>query len=546
LTPAQNPTTPPPRAASPLAGAGPLALTLACFFFLFTAFVFPFRIDWFDNMSYLYFPVELFVFGLALLVPGTTGRVLRALASILLAIGIILRVSDIAAYQVFSRAFNPVFDAYLLVEGMGFLRSTFGSAGAVLAATLVILLVLLIVLVSFLALRRTQRVLQLAPRRSLVLLCSGLLLWSALAIAEWPRAARYFIDQFAKHVNSTVASVVDLREFRSIVNQDAYAQVPGDALFGKLQGKDVLVVFIESYGRILMDGPEYAALFRQSLARATQTLTTAGFDSRSAFLESPTVGGISWLAHATALSGLWVDSQVRYDSLMMSERPSLVRLFQRAGWRTVGVMPAITLAWPEGDYYGYDQLYSAPELDYRGLPFNYVTMPDQFTLSRFQEWERAREDRGPVMAEIALVSSHAPWTPVSTLIDWSTVGDGSIFNAQAQSGDAVDVVWQDRVRVMRHFRESVEYVVQTLVSYVVEFGDDDLVLLIMGDHQPMPFVTDNSDSRDVLVHLVARDPAVLDAVADWAWTPGMLPADGAPVWRMDVVRDRVIETFSDL
>jgi hypothetical protein len=72
------------------------------------------------------------------------------------------------------------------------------------------------------------------------------------------------------------------------------------------------------------------------------------------------------------------------------------------------------------------------------------------------------------------------------------------------------------------------------------------VLLILGDHQPMPFVTDNTDNRDVMVHLVARDPAVLDAVAGWDWTPGMLPADGAPVWRMDAVRDRVIETFSDL
>lgn len=544
MTAAQHPASPAPCAASPLAGAGALALTVASVFFLFTAFVFPFRIDWFDNMTYLYFPVELSVFGLALLVPGVAGRVLRALASVLLALGIILRVSDIAAYQVFSRAFNPVFDAYLLVDGMGFLRSSFGLPGALAAAVLAVALVLLIVLLSFLVLRRVQRVLLLAPRRSLIVLCSALLLWSALAIAEWPRASRYFVDQLAKHVNSTLASVVDLREFRAVVNDDAYAQVPGDTLFGKLQGKDVLVVFIESYGRILMDGPEYAGPFRAALEGATQTLATAGFEARSAYLASPTVGGISWLAHGTALSGLWIDSQVRYDSLMMSERPSLVRLFQRAGWRTVGVMPAITLAWPEGEYFGYDQLYAAPALDYRGLPFNYVTMPDQFTLSRFQQWERERADRRPVMAEIALLSSHAPWTPVPTLIDWSTVGDGTIFNAQASSGDAADVVWQDRTRVMRHFRESAEYVVQTLMSYVAEFGDDDLVLLILGDHQPMPYVTDNTDNRDVMVHLVARDPAVLEAVAGWEWTPGMLPADGAPVWRMDAVRDRVIETFS--
>jgi len=542
LTDATPPATPP--AASPLAGLRGWALTLASAFFLFTAFVFPFRIDWFDNKTYLYFPIELFVFGLLLLVPGRLAPLLRAVAAAVLALGVILRVSDIIAYQVFSRAFNPVFDAYLLGHGLGFLRSSFGSVGALLAAVLALGLVLLIGLLAHAVLRRYRAVLLLAPRRALVLLCSGLLLWSALALAEWPRASRYFTDQLLKHVNNTRASVVDLRDFREHVNDDAWAAAPGDTLLGKLAGKDVLVVFIESYGRILLDGPEYSAPFRATLEQATQTLAGAGFEARSAFLTSPTVGGISWLAHGTALSGLWIDSQVRYDSLMLSERPSLVRLFQRAGWRTVGVMPAITMAWPEGDYFGYDQLYSAPELDYRGLPFNYVTMPDQFTLARFQQWERARTERGPVMAEIALLSSHAPWTPVPRLIDWASVGDGSIFSAQASSGDAPEVVWQDQARVMRHYRESAEYVVQTLASYVAQFGDENLVMLILGDHQPMPFVTGNTDNRDVLVHLVARDPAVLDAVAGWEWSSGMLPGAGAPVWRMDRVRDRVLETFS--
>lgn len=543
MTPSPLPATPP--AASPLAGVRGWALTLASAFFLFTAFVFPFRIDWFDNKTYLYFPVELFVFGLLLLVPGRLAPLLRAVAAAVLALGVVLRVADIVAYQVFSRAFNPVFDAYLLGHGLGFLRSSFGSVGALLAAVLAVALVLLIGLLAHGVLRRYRAVLLLAPRRALLLLGGGLLLWCALALAEWPRASRYFAEQLLKHVDNTRASVVDLRDFRAHVNDDAWAAAPGDTLLGKLQGKDVLVVFIESYGRILVDGPDYSAPFRATLEQATQTLTGAGFAARSAFLTSPTVGGISWLAHGTALSGLWIDSQVRYDSLLLSERPTLLHMFQRAGWRTVGVMPAITMAWPEGAYFGYDQLYSAPQLDYRGLPFNYVTMPDQFTLARFQQWERAREGRAPVMAEIALVSSHAPWTPVPRLIDWASVGDGSIFAAQASSGDAPEVVWQDQARVMRQYRESAEYVVQTLVSWVQAFGDENLVLLILGDHQPMPFVTGNTENRDVLVHLVARDPAVLEAVAHWEWSPGMLPQEGAPVWRMDAVRDRVLETFSN-
>ena len=207
-------------------------------------------------------------------------------------------------------------------------------------------------------------------------------------------------------------------------------------------------------------------------------------------------------------------------------------------------MPAITMAWPEGQYFGYDHVYDARELAYQGKPFNYVTMPDQFTLAQFQKFERTPGPRTPVMAEIALISSHAPWTPVPQLIDWSAVRDGSEFNEQATSDDPPEVVWQDRQRVLDHYRGTVDYVVQTLVSFATTFGDENLVMLILGDHQPMPYVTDETENRDVMVHLIAKDPEVFAAMEDWQWTAGMLPADDAPVWRMDEVRDRFVETFS--
>lgn len=521
-----------------------LMLTLAAIGFVFLAMVIPNRITWLDAMSLAYLPVEIFILGLALLVPGGAGRALRAVLAVLLAAGVVFRVADMVAFQVFSRPFNPVFDTYLLAFGFDFLKSSFGIVGALVAAFVATGLAAAIILLAFFVLARLHRVVRSAPKVAGSAMLAGLVIWGGLSVAGWPRASRYFYDQFAMHVTSTFTSIADLRDFKAIVNIDAYASVPGDTLFGALRGKDVLVVFIESYGRTLVDKAEYAELFRPSLQAATQELSDAGYLSRSAFLTSPTVGGISWLAHGTALSGLWIDSQVRYDSLMMSDRPSLVRLFQRAGWRTVGVMPAISLAWPEGDYFGYDQLYTAPDLDYRGAPYNYVTMPDQFTLSQFQKFERNAQQREPIMAEIALLSSHAPWTPVPTLISWDDVGDGSVFSEEALSGDSAEVVWQDRDRVLKQFRECIEYVIDSLVSFTTTFGSEDLVVLILGDHQPMPYVTDNTENRDVPIHLIARDPAVMKAIEDWQWTEGMLPADDAPVWRMDTIRDRFIEAFS--
>jgi hypothetical protein len=48
-------------------------------------------------------------------------------------------------------------------------------------------------------------------------------------------------------------------------------------------------------------------------------------------LTSPTFGGISWLAHSTLQSGLWIDNQQRYNQLVASNRFTLSDAFKQAG-----------------------------------------------------------------------------------------------------------------------------------------------------------------------------------------------------------------------
>jgi hypothetical protein len=520
-------------------------LTVLAVWYLLTIFVVPNRLDWLHWWYIFYFPLEAVVFPLLLLIRGRAAGWILVLSTLLIAAGLIFRLADMAAHMIFARAFNPVLDAYLLSDGFHLLGSSIGYPATVMVSILMLLTVGLVIAACWLSLMRIRLLLWRFPTRwTGGALLTALLIWSAMAASGSTLTSRYFHDQLVSHTFNAVNSLVELRAFREIVNEDVYTHVPGEQLFGALQGKDVLVVFLESYGRVLLDSPRYADAIRPALERAGSTLSAQGYASSSAFLASSTIGGLSWLAHGTAMSGLWIDSQLRYDALMMSQRPTLIRLFQRAGWRTVGVMPAITLAWPEGQYFGYDQIYDAAALEYQGLPFNYVTMPDQFTLARFQQRERDPEARRPVMAEVALISSHAPWTPIPELIEWDSILDGTEFNEQAQRGPRTDQVWQDIDLLKSQYRDSVVYVLDTLVSYIEKFGDSNLVVLVMGDHQPMPLIAEGASAPDVMVHIISADPAVMEATADWQWTPGMLPAQDAPVWRMDTVRDRFIETFS--
>src|SRR5262249_54318927 len=154
-------------------------------------------------------------------------------------------------------------------------------------------------------------------------------------------------------------SLNDPTTFAAQVAVDAFRDTPGEDLLTALRGKDVIVTFVESYGRVALTHPDLAPQVGAVLDAGDRRLRAAGFASRSAFLTSPTAGGGSWLAHATLLCGVWVDNQQRHQTLLTSDRLTLNGAFRRAGWRTVGVMPGTNKAWPEGAFFGYDRVYAS-------------------------------------------------------------------------------------------------------------------------------------------------------------------------------------------
>jgi hypothetical protein len=83
----------------------------------------------------------------------------------------------------------------------------------------------------------------------------------------------------------------------------------------------------------------------------------------------------------------------------------------------------------------------------------------------------------------------------------------------------------------------------TLVSFVQRYGDPDLVLVVLGDHQPWTIVSGLGASHDVPISVIAHDPAVLNRIAGWGWNGGLRPGPHASAWPMSVFRDRFLRTF---
>jgi hypothetical protein len=149
------------------------------------------------------------------------------------------------------------------------------------------------------------------------------------------------------------------------------------------------------------------------------------------------------------------------------------------------------------------------------------------------------------MAEVDLVSSHHPWAPLPHRVPWSQVGDGAVFDGMPERGASAEEVFRDPDAVRAAYGDSVEYSWRTLVSWVRHVDDPDLVLVVLGDHQPHSYVTGADPGHDVPVSVIARDPDVLRRIDGWGWQPGLRPHPDAPVWPMDAFRDRFLTAYAD-
>jgi hypothetical protein len=148
------------------------------------------------------------------------------------------------------------------------------------------------------------------------------------------------------------------------------------------------------------------------------------------------------------------------------------------------------------------------------------------------------------MAEIDLISSHAPWSRTPRLVDEATIDDGSVFDPMPAQLPSAGDIWPSPTRVRAAYGTAVRYSLRSLISFVTHHADRNTVLVVLGDHQPATIVSGTDAGHDVPVSIVARDPAVLADVAGWGWSPGLLPGARAPVWRMDRFRDRFLAAYA--
>jgi len=310
----------------------------------------------------------------------------------------------------------------------------------------------------------------------------------------------------------------------------------------RVRGADVYLIFIESYGAVSYDRPAFAAELASSRARLAADIRTTGRDVVSAFVESPTFGGNSWLAHVSLLSGVEVRDEDTNVLLMAQKRDTLVTAFGQRGYRTLAIMPGLHEGWPEGGFYGFNEIYDEDRLDYRGPPFGWWSVPDQFVIARLDALAAAGTKREPVFAFFPTTNTHTPFSPTPPYQpDWRRV-----LTDQPYDEAELQHAWEqypDWLNLGPSFVHALSYTYETLGGYLRLRADRDFVMILIGDHQPPAVVSGEGASWEVPVHVIASRKEILDSLLSQGFRRGLFPHHPATT-HMHALLPILLDAFS--
>ena len=228
---------------------------------------------------------------------------------------------------------------------------------------------------------------------------------------------------------------------------------------------------------------------------------------------------------------------------MAQERDTLVTVFQRGGYRALAIAPGLLVPWPEGAFYGFDEIYDHERLGYRGPPFGWWSINDQYALARVDRLEIEPRDREPRFVFFTTITTHAPFTPAPPYQpDWERV-----VSTRPYDDDELWEAWSEQpdwLNLGPSYVQALRYAYATIGGYLRLRGDRDLVMILVGDHQPPALVSGEGASWDVPVHVVAGRPALLDRLRGHGFADGLSPG-GATLARMDTLLALFLDAFGD-
>jgi hypothetical protein len=436
---------------------------------------------------------------------------------------------------------DPVFYSqfFLALDGLPFLASHLQASPWLYVAGASVLFVAaagIVGLVNILLTSGASPGLHRITRVAIVLL-AGLGLLSAAFYRVDSATPELVVSSLALKLEKNIAGSLRLRNDIASFDDGTVRRTYNYAQYRLQRKPDIYFLFVESYGSVLYKRPDYRAAYTRLMSDLEARLQDDGWRAATALSDSPTWGGGSWLAYTSTLFGLRIDSHPQYLSLFrryqVDDYPDLGRTLQAQGYEYAWVSSIedhlSDRSW--AGYYrflGVDRLLRYRDMGYGGEHYGWgPAPPDQYVLHYGDEVLQQGTDK-PLFFCMITQNSHYPFAPLPHLVeDWRTLDEP---RAEPAGDETVDPEQVAHATMRRNYMDAIDYELRALTEFVLSKSADDAVFVIMGDHQP-PGVARRSDGWATPVHVISKDPALVDFFADYGFNPGLTVSDTEPSLR---------------
>jgi hypothetical protein len=232
--------------------------------------------------------------------------------------------------------------------------------------------------------------------------------------------------------------------------------------------------------------------------------------------------------------GLRIDTHPQYLSLLdhydSVPYPHLGRYLQSQGYHYMQVSSIARelqhMDWDQYEaFYGPDRWLRYQDLNYQGPLYGWgPAPPDQYVLWYARETAAAGL-RQPLFMFFLTQNSHYPWSPLPEVVDpWLALNEIT-EQPEASLPDPIPLQLK-----RRNYLQAIDYQLRFLTDFVLGSGNEDALYVLIGDHQPQQ-VSRHSDGFDTPIHVLSKDPALMDALQAHGFVQGLTMTDLDPIMR---------------
>lgn len=287
-------------------------------------------------------------------------------------------------------------------------------------------------------------------------------------------------------------------------------------------------VCVESYGAVCHKEENLIDGLAANLSEQQDKLDAAGFFIASTYSTSPILSGGSWLSYSSFMYGTRIDDLQLYDGLFQvndgfSAYESMFHVLRRNGYCNSLICPMGGVNNNDVNWKSINRCFQSDlnidwqTLDYRGQTFPFFTQkhtfcaPDQFALNFGYDHTQSTTD-GPFSLFYCTMNSHIPWQSPTTLAqDWRKLNDPDI---------TIPSTSLSRGSAQSRYQDSINYQLAFVLDFALQHKNDDMVLVIFGDHQP-PLITTPEQGTDTPIHVITQNAALHQQLVGHGFSSGL-------------------------